>query len=316
MTSAGLFIRDYHKRDEAALQSMVEVSITDEDIRDHAHFGERETGPTYARTIVAEEAGRCIGFASAFQNPFHHHPVDFRFSVVVDPPRRRRGLGTALYHALLQSTLPGRRKRLRCVTAEEDATAAAFLKTLGYRVLLTSYIAVLEVAAVNPDELAGNLHSLERDGYRFLTLADIESDPQRDARISELCLEAYADGHPLSPPTGPPARWQEAFLGVPCVREAFFVAIQGDRYVAFSSLRPGKVPGVLEAMWDGVARTERALEFPLRLALKTREVQYARSRAVNELHWEVDSTDLNGMHLLKVLPFGRRSGACIWVNEP
>jgi GNAT superfamily N-acetyltransferase len=316
VTEGGLFIRDYRKSDEAALRSIVQDCIADDDIRDHVRFGERETGPTYARTIIAEEAGRCIGFASAFQNPFHYHPVDFRFSVVVDPPCRRLGVGTALYRALLQATLPGKRKRLRCVTAEEDAAAAAFLTGLGYRVLLTSYTPVLEVAAVNPSEFAGNLHSLEQDGYRILTLADMESDPQRDARITELCLEAYADGHPFSPPTGPPAMWQEAFLGEPCLQEAFFLAVKDGRYVAFSSLRPGEVPEVMEAMWDGVARSERALEFPLRLALKAREVQYACGRAVKELHWEVDSTDLAGMHLLNALPFGRRSGARIWVNEP
>jgi hypothetical protein len=174
----------------------------------------------------------------------------------------------------------------------------------------------LEVAAVNPSEFAGNLHSLEQDGYRILALADMESDPQREARIAELCREAYADGHPFSPPTGPPAVWQETFLAEPHLQEAFFLAVKDGRYVAFSSLRPGEAPGVMAVMWDGVARSERPLEFPLRLALKTREAQYARSRNVTELHWEVDSTDLAGMHLLKVLPFRSRSAALMWVNEP
>jgi len=309
------FIREYREDDRVSLRSIAEASVADEDVRAHTHFGPTETVPAYANTLVAEQDGCCIGFASVFQNEFHYHPLDFRFCVVVHPMYRRRGVGVTLYHALLTSTLPGKPKRLRCLTCENDDVAEQFLKGLGYRVLLTCYTPVLKVAAVNLAKLTGYLCKLEHAGYRIVTLAELVSDDKRDERITALCLEAYADTHTFSPPTAPVAVWQEEFLGEDCLEEAFFVAVQDGRYTAFSSLRPSTTNSVMEAMWDGVSRAERALEFPLRLALKAREVAYARNQGVQELHWEVDSTDLTGMHLLNVLPFERGSGSHVWVNE-
>ena len=85
--------------------------------------------------------------------------------------------------------------------------------------------------------------------------------------------------------------------------------------VGFSSLQLGEHKGEMESMWDGVARSQRALEFPLRLALKLQEVEYAMKNGVCNLNWEVDSVDLVGMQLLEELPFTLPPAYQIWVRE-
>lgn len=310
-----LLIRDYDEADSAALKRLVAaVWPDDEAMQEHAHFGHQQKTPTSAKTLVAVLDARPVGFASSYQNPLHYHPLDFRVSVVVDPNYRRRGLGSALYEELLKSLPLLLPKRLRCLTLEDSIAANGFLAARGYGVLLTSYTPALPVAAVSLAEMVSCQEMLELAGYSFCTLAELHGDPNRNERLAALCLEAYADTHTHSPPTASLRDWQDIFLGEHCIEEAFFVACSGGRYAAFSSLRRGETSTAMEAMWDGVSRSDRALEVPLRLALKAQEVRYARAHGVHKLHWEVDSTDIAGMELLKRLPFERGVGCLMWVK--
>ena len=305
-------VRDYQTADSDKLEQLVEATFPDDSaMQAHAYFGEARTTPTYARTVVAVVADGPVGFASFYQNRLHYHPHDFRLSIVVSPEFGRRGVGRELYGGLLER-LPSPVARLRALTPEHSG-AAAFFNALGYRVLLRSYTPELNVQTVDLGAPLELLTALARSGYRFKTLAELDKTKVYD-ELTTLCLEAYADTHTHSPPLLS-EDWASIFLGEDCLDEAFFVALKDDAMVGFSSLRPGERQGEMEAMWDGVARSERALAYPLRLALKLREVAYAKKNAVNNLVWEVDSVDWVGMQLLGALPFTVPPAHQLWIRE-
>ncbi len=311
-----VLIRNYEAQDEPELTSIVAALWPDdEDMRGHAYFGPDQDTPTYARTTVATRGQEPVGLASVYQNEWHYHPRDFRLSIAVSPGCQGQGVGAKLHRALMDKLSPRAPIRLRCLTREDHVASTRFFERHGYHVLLRSYSPILSVEAVQLDELGRYRSQLERAGYTFCTLADLCNDPQRDRRVTALCREAYGDTHPHSPPTAPFGAWRDIFLGNGTIEEAFFVAANDGRYAAFSGLRQGQKDATMNSMWDGVSRLDRAIEVPLRLALKACEIAYAREHRIRELHWEVDTTDLAGMRVLSVLPFEWGLAYLMWVRD-
>ena len=299
-------VRDYRTEDREGLEALV-ATVPDETVRAHARFGHVQKPPLQTRTVVAapEPGSPPVGFASFYQNQLHYHPHDFRVSVVVAPVWQRRGVGRALHSALLER-LPHPVVRLRTLIPE-TAGESAFLTSLSYRPLLRSFSPELAVGEVESDTYRAALSALAKRGYHLTSLASLNkavnlNKAELHDRLVELCLEAYADIHTYSPPTGDLDMWKDIFLE-DCRDEAFFVAMKNGEPVGFSSLQAGESARELESMWDGVARSERALAYPVRLALKLCEVEYARTQDVETLIWEVDSVDLVGMQLMNTLPF-------------
>ena len=305
-----LQIREYRNDDKTYLKQIVLSVFGDRDLRDRAYFGEACITPTQTKTLVAVVAGNPVGFTSFYQNPLHYHPHDFRVSVVVAPKFQHKGIGHKLHEALLNA-LPYSIARIRTITLEQTS-AELFFKTLNYKPLLRSFAPKLTVQAVDLSAYIHILTALEVSGYCFRTLAEL--DIAQRYELVELCMSAYADIHTYSPPI-PSQEWASIFLGKDCIDKAFFVAIKDKSLVGFSSLQLGEHKGEMESMWDGVARSQRALEFPLRLALKLQEVEYAMKNGVCNLNWEVDSVDLVGMQLLEELPFTLPPAYQIWVRE-
>ena len=304
-------IRDYQVSDEPQLEQIVLATFPhDETMRDHAYFGETSSGPKYAKTVIALISDQLVGFASFYQNRLHYHPHDFRVNVLVLPDFQGQGVGQRLHRAL-SSDLPVQAARLRTVTPY-PSEAESFLRAFDYRPLLQSFSPELDVQAVKVNNYSSILSALKASGYHFVTLSEFGS--RVEAELLNLCLEAYADTHVHSPPTLS-EDWESIFLGKGCIDEAFFLALKGTRLIGFSSLRWGDSKDEMESMWDGVSRSERALAYPLRLALKLRELEYARANQVNSLVWEVDSIDLVGMQLMEALPFVVPSAHQIWVSH-
>jgi GNAT superfamily N-acetyltransferase len=308
-----LIIRDYQSKDQLFLQNLVESAWpSDPDLQSHARFGLAKTTPTQSRTLVALNSQQPIGFATIYQNQLHYHPHDFRISVVVEKTYQKKGIGQRLHRQILHDLLPGLPKRLRCLTKSGNQPAKQFLKQLGYYQTMISYAPILPITAVNHHQLQQYQQRLEQAGYQFFTLANKPNNLNYKQQLTQLCLEAYSDTHTSRPPTATLEQWQSIFLGEDCLPEAFFIVERHQQPIAFSSLGSSDNTTALEARWDGVARSERALELPLRLALKAQEVVYAQNHGIQTLNWEIDSVDSIGMRLLELLPFIKGAETAIW----
>lgn len=306
-------IRAYQPRDKAALEQCLSQAGASLLFFEPQH--EVEGQANYRQTLLAletnnetgKEADRIVAGASLYQNPLHYHPCDFRVSMWADTLK----LAHQLHHALLQQ-LPTPLARWRMWRDAGDTLPSQ----LGYQVLLRSFSPVLEVAEVTADQrqsIVATMRKLEQMGYSFTTLAQFGR--QRDAEVVAMCLEAYADTHTHSPPNRQ-ENWAEIFLDeAALIPDAFFLVCKDAVPVAFSSLQAGERQAEMEAMWDGVARSERTLAYPLRLVLKMLEHDYAQKHHISKLCWEVDTVDVVGMQLLEALPFRKDDISVIWVKD-
>jgi ribosomal-protein-alanine N-acetyltransferase len=86
-----------------------------------------------ADCVIAEEAGRIIGFVVSEENP----PLAHIITLDVDAKHRRHGVGTALLETL-ESNLGARGVRsILLETATDNEAAVAFWKSHGYRIEAT-----------------------------------------------------------------------------------------------------------------------------------------------------------------------------------
>jgi ribosomal-protein-alanine N-acetyltransferase len=86
-----------------------------------------------ADCVIAEEAGRIVGFIVSEENP----PLAHIITLDVDAMHRRRGVGTALLETL-ESNLGARGVRsILLETAIDNETAVAFWQRHGYRIEAT-----------------------------------------------------------------------------------------------------------------------------------------------------------------------------------
>ena len=86
-----------------------------------------------ADCVIAEEAGRIVGFIVSEENP----PLAHIITLDVDAKHRRQGVGTALLETL-ESNLSARGVRsILLETAIDNEAAVAFWKSHGYRIEAT-----------------------------------------------------------------------------------------------------------------------------------------------------------------------------------
>ena len=85
-------------------------------------------------TLVAEEAGRILGFGGLQLSVSYEHdtPGARIVALVVDEAERRKGIGEAIVRALEQRALAMQARRIAVNSATHRADAHAFYEKLGY----------------------------------------------------------------------------------------------------------------------------------------------------------------------------------------
>jgi GNAT superfamily N-acetyltransferase len=105
-----------------------EVTGTPDRLREHL-FGDRP----YAEALVAELAGRALGFALFFHNysTFKTGPGIYLEDLFVEPEHRRRGVGTALFAHVARLAVERGCARLEWAVLDWNAPALAFYERQG-----------------------------------------------------------------------------------------------------------------------------------------------------------------------------------------
>ncbi|MDP9363174.1 MAG: GNAT family N-acetyltransferase [Chloroflexota bacterium] len=245
---------------------------------DHARF--------FKRRFVAEDgAGRVVGGGTIYHLPEQFHPDRYGLDVMVPPASRRQGIGSALYGRML-AELRGR--GAAAVRAEAKASmpdGVDFLAHRGFVEVQWAWESRLDVAAFDPAPFAGAEARAADHGVAFTTLAaERARDPEALAKAHDLHLVCNRDVPEPDPVTDVP---YEHFLGHEvegpgALPDGYLLALDGDRYVAQSSLFASEEnPDVLFQGLTGVRPEYRGKG--IAMALKLRTVAYARAHGKREI---------------------------------
>jgi GNAT superfamily N-acetyltransferase len=242
------------------------------------------------RVVAVDEEDAPVGYSEIHHDPRRYDPRRYFLRLGVDPERRRHGIGAALW-ARLSAELGQRSAEVVGLWAGDETACQAFVTKRGFVEVARSYAQVLAVASA-PLPTRALEERVTSTGVRVTTLSAL-----RDA-LGDAALEAAWDldsacrlehgGLGRATPL-PFAGWlAENVLGELALPDAYFVALDGARYVGLSSaLRDGddtlrmRITGVLPAYRRrGIGRL-----------LKLRVHAWARSHGVSEIHTTTTKAD-------------------------
>jgi GNAT superfamily N-acetyltransferase len=242
------------------------------------------------RVVAVDEEDAPVGYGEIRHEPTRYDPRRYFLRLGVDPERRRRGIGAALW-AVLAAELGRRSAEVVGLWAGDATACQAFVTKRGFAEVARSYAQVLAVASA-PLPTRAIEERVTSTGVRVTTLAALR-DAQGDAALEaawDLHSACRLDQGGIGRATPQPfADWlTEHVTGELALPDAYFVALDGARYVGVSSavrdgddtLRMG-ITGVLPAYRRrGIGRL-----------LKLRVHAWARAHGVSEIHTTTTRAD-------------------------
>lgn len=285
----GLQIRDFAAGDTdyAAVVAVdnacyPEYPGTVEELR---HDDEARPAKHKFRRWVAELDGTIVGFASHYQFEGMFHPQKFGLSVCVHPAHQRRGIGSALYEAALAGLAPYNPLSLRVSIREDKERSMRFATGRGFVEDTRTWESRLDVPSFDPAPFAGAEERALATGITFATIAELAArDPGYRAKLYELDVAATQDEPHPEPITKPSRAVYDSWIfdNPNYLPEGMFIALDGDRYVAMSTLKTSQAsPDELYVGFTGVLREYRGKGLALALKLKT--IAFARARGVQTI---------------------------------
>ncbi len=237
------------------------------------------------RLVAVDADGTPLGVGQINHQPSYFHPRKYRIDVQVHPERRRRGIGSALFAALLRELEQRNALVARTDTKGTMADSLAFVERRGFVEVFRAWESRLPAADFDFARFAGADERVAEQGIEIVTLAaERARDPEAVRRAYEVHSACFADVPSPDPFTKPPfERFLATNIEAPnALLDGFFLARAGDRYVGVCNLHRSELePGVIYQGLTGVRREFRGRG--IALALKLATVRYARAQGKREI---------------------------------
>lgn len=258
------------------------------------------------RRFVAEQPAlngnspRVMATAVYGHTAWSFDPDKYLVNVEVDPEVQNRGIGSALYDFLMDELRAHKPTKLVGYTREDRRVAVRFLEQRGFNQVMRVPVSRLDSAAFSAGRFADKIARVEQSGIVIKTLQELsEEDPEWKQKVYELEWECALDVPTTDPLTKQPfEQFEKRTLGSPnLLPDAWFVAVDGDRYVGLSVLWKNLATDtLLETGLTGVVRSHRRRG--IATAMKVHAIQYAQAHGGATI--ETDNEENNPMFQLNL----------------
>ncbi len=248
--------------------------------------------------FFAELDGQKVGFANYGQSLWVNHPGKLFVGVAVLPEFRKRGVGTALWEHLCQEVQQFDPLRLLAHTREDYEEGIRFAQKLGFDECMRDWESRLDPASLDMDEWGRYAQQVAEQGIEIRTVAELESDPNRDRKLYELEWLIDRDVPSPEPPSKVPfEEFQKIWERTNLLPDAWFVAVDNGEYVGMTNLWTSQANAkLLYVGITGVTRSHR--KRGIAMALKVRSVEYALQKGFSEIRtWnEINNQAMLGIN--------------------
>lgn len=251
-------------------------------------------------TLVAELAGRVVGFGMIGQHEWHASAA--MLGINVNPSFRTCGVGKALYDALLETwtRLHGPRP-VRAVASEAQPDARRFLERRGFREDNRTHLPVLEFANVDEAAFQKFAERLEQRGISVRSLSSLSDDPDHEMKAASLFGTVYTAAHKVNTVSNVPLEdWLEELHEFQA--DGVIIAVKDGEYIGFGALAEGEKLNGPTGFFYGTLESYPDQSLEIALAIVVAQVRVLQARGLKRLHFEVDSDDAHGMALIATLP--------------
>lgn len=269
----------------------------------------RESYLLYGR-LLAETDGKIVGTSRYKQHAGTYRPGHFEVKLLVLPQHRSRGIGTALWRALMQLLAPHSPLSLAASVRETETAGLAYAHRLGFVERMRQWESRLDLTTVDLELHTPALDRVAAAGYEIITFADLAGDPVRNREAYELLNEVRRDVPSAEPRTDIPwERWQRNQSGPSFWAEGFFFARKGEELAGMSQLWRTDEPGLARTGITAVRRAHRGKG--VATALKVRALQTARDAGYSKV------ATMNETNNREMLAINEKLGFCrqpAWIS--
>jgi mycothiol synthase len=264
---------------------------------------------------VAEENGKLTGVGVYSQYEDIYAPNEVHVNIRVHPAYRNRGIGAALYDAIIEKL-----RRMSAVDTMKVGLAADqhaginFAMRRGFieyarRVESRAALAKFDPAAF-PDPDA----QMAEQGITLRSMQELETDPDRDRKLYDLKWEIEQD-IPYPGEISQPSfeSFRDSYLHAPdLLKDGSFVALDGDQYVGLVFHISGS-PALLIVEVTGTARAYRRRG--IAQALKLKSMAWAKQAGFGSLLVNNDLSNAGMLAINDKLGFERQPALILFQRK-
>ncbi|MBN1964531.1 MAG: GNAT family N-acetyltransferase, partial [Anaerolineae bacterium] len=214
----------------------------------------------YQRDLIVRD-GEVVAWGEYGQNKWAYHPRKFFWNVFVHPDHEAADIRPLHFEHTL-TALAGH--DLLAITSAFDEARAPYIDFLlgrGFTVVMREPLSRLDVAAFDPAPFVSVAERVRAAGIRIRSVAELKAaDPEWQRKLYALDWAIAQDVPNAEPPKQQSIEdWLATYWDSPAFREdAFFVALDGDRYVGSCMMWQDQVkPEQMNCGLAGVVRSHR-----------------------------------------------------------
>lgn len=240
----------------------------------------------WARWIAVDGDGQIVGCAEYNQVPHAFDPRKFNLDFAVVPGRYGRGIGGALYDVMLAAVMQFDPVNVVSWAREDMPCRIGFLQHRGFVADMDLRTSGIDLTSFEWSRWQDRLDALNDQGIEVRTLAELGVDEDEVQRATyDLWSDVRCDV-PLPPgevrtPVAFEEWWQHLAGSRSFFPEAYFIALDGQRFVGLSNLSRSPRPGELRTALTGVRRGHRRRG--IATALKVHALRFAREIGVHRV---------------------------------
>lgn len=206
----------------------------------------------FQRIVAVNTEQQIVGTAYSGQSAPAHDPRRFYLWLFVRPDRQGQGIGKRLYEQMLAQLAAYHPTCLETGVRTDLPRAVRFLTARGFVEVSRECETHLDLTTFAPDAFLADQQRVAQAGIILKTLAELEQDPMRDAKLYALHLQRQQAGMEAADlPVFD--QWQLQFWQTPrLLAEGFCVALDGDQYIGQSNALTSGVASELEYGYTGV----------------------------------------------------------------
>lgn len=234
----------------------------------------------FIQRLVAERDGQIVATASYCETHWSYRPGKYDVRIQVPSIHQGEGIGSTIYEYIMKALAErdGGVTMLTSLTQEDYPAAIHFLTTRGFEQKMRFPSSELKVSSFDPLPFVETAYKVAAKDITITTLADLQKrDPKWQEKVWELDCTCTLD-EPLPDTFSPPTLEQyvaEELETPSFMPEAWFIALDGDRYVGMAVLNKDFVDTEhLQAGFTAVRRDYRRQG--IATALKLRAIDFAQ----------------------------------------
>ena len=271
--------RDYQALADTQFAIFPDIPVVKED---YSSYDERHDPKYLFKRFITESNKKIIGVGWYFQAPWLYDPQRFFVQVRVLPEFQRKGVGTKLYDHIIKTLQPYNPNDFRTRTRDDIPDGITFIEKRGFKELIRERSSELDVASFDSSPFEGFENKLNEEGIRIKTLPELRDDQDWAKRLYNSSRLIEKDVPGLEESEISLEEWKKKALGNPeLIQDAYFVAVDGDKYVGVSFVFKDLASDMLMTGLTGVTKEYRGKG--IATAMKVKVIAYAKKHGNSKI---------------------------------